>query len=193
MDASLFLKKLQSYSNPPIEEFTKFLELYTTMHFAKNKYIFKSGEVPQVVVFVSKGCLRQYFSLPDGNEHIIHFAEEGGVAGDFASMYKEIPTDQNLQAVEDTSVLAINKTNWEIAHANYKWFTEYHSRCQQQWVANLQYQIGMDRVESAEDKYINLLKSSPTLLQRVPQYQIANYLGITPETLSRIRKKIVTV
>ncbi|MES2764786.1 MAG: Crp/Fnr family transcriptional regulator [Bacteroidota bacterium] len=190
MDTSLLLKEFQARTNITSEEFEQYLALCEPRRFKKNEIIMQAGDIPKFTLFVVSGCLRQYYVSAEGVERIIYFAEERWWAGDLLSMRNGTPTELNLQALEATDTLTISKENWEYAFKNFPWYAELHIKGQQRWNGKMQNQLGQSLADSPETKYLRLLKERPKLLQRVPQYHIATYLGITPETLSRIRKKI---
>jgi CRP-like cAMP-binding protein len=171
-------------------EFSEFLALWTPLSIKKNEHVLKAGEVAKFTMFVVKGCLRQYAISESGQEQIIYFAEENWFTGDLQSMRMQTASEINVQALENSEVLTINKENWEYAFQHFSWWTKIHMAGQHQKVKKLQEQILASATETAESKYLKLLKNRPKLLQRVPQYYIASFLGITPEALSRIRKNL---
>src|SRR4029078_11800498 len=96
----------------------------------------------------------------------------------------------NFQAIEACELLTISAENWQKAFVEFPWWTEAHITGYQKWTAILQQQMIDLHTKTGEVRYLNLLKSRPNLFQRVPQHFIASYLGLSPETLSRIRKKL---
>ncbi|MCE3297122.1 MAG: putative transcriptional regulator, Crp/Fnr family [Crocinitomicaceae bacterium] len=176
----------------PGNEFEDFLSFWKPAEFKKGEHLLRQGEVARFTVFVLSGCLRQYSVNENGQEQIIYFAEENWFAGDLQSMRSRVASNLNLQALENCSVLTINKTNAELVLERFPWWAQLQLAGHQRWMAKLQQQVGQSMIDSAETKYLRLLKDRPKLLQRVPQYQIASFLGISPEALSRIRKKLYT-
>jgi CRP-like cAMP-binding protein len=189
MDTHLLLKEIQANSNFPDEEFPRLLALFETRNIKKNEIVFKTGDVVKQTFFILKGCFRQYYVGSKGIERTIYFAQEGGWTGEMASFMNELPTKMNLQALEDCIVLTINKRDWEYAIRNIPDYALYHIKKHQIRINLLKEQLGEAVTESPDEKYRKLLKENPQLMQRLPQYQIATYLGVTPETLSRIRKR----
>lgn len=193
LDSTLFLEELQKRISIPEGEFEKFLALWEYKVFARNEFILKAGEVPKFSIFVLKGCLRQYIVNEKGEESIVYFAEERHFIGDLPAIRSRTITSYNFQAIEECELLTISADNWEQAFAKFPWWTEAHLTGYQKWAGMLQQQMADLHTKTGEVRYLNLLKAKPGLFQRVPQHFIASYLGISPETLSRIRKKIFNI
>lgn len=190
MDTALLLKELQSKATFPKEDFPAFLELFEPLCLRKKEHVYRSGEVVKYATFILKGCMRHYYINEDGIERITMVAEENWWIGDLESFRNNTPTNLSLQAIEDCDVLLIKKKNFELALESFPGFREYYTKGTQRTYTRLQEQVGQSLADSAETKYRRLLKERPSLIQRIPQHYIANYLGLTPETLSRVRKKI---
>jgi CRP-like cAMP-binding protein len=125
-----------------------------------------------------------------GEEVIVYFAEEKHWIGDLPAMRSKTTSNFYFQAIEDCEVLTLCTDNWTLAFAQFAWWTEAHLTGYQKWAAKMQQQMADLNTQTGETRYLALLKEKPGLFQRVPQHYIASYLGISPETLSRIRKKI---
>ncbi len=191
-NTNIFLEEIQKRIVIPEGEFEKFLALWEFKKFNRNEMILKSEEVPKFSIFVLKGCLRQYIINEKAEESIVYFAEERHFIGDLAALRSKTKSIYNFQAIEECELLTISADNWEEAFIKFPWWAEAHVKGYQKWVINLHQQMSELQSLSGEMRYLNLLKTKAKLLQRVPQHYIASYLGINPETLSRIRKKIIT-
>jgi CRP-like cAMP-binding protein len=189
-DPQIFIEEIKKRVAVSDEELSAFLKLWENKTFKKNEFILQAGEVPKFSVFVLKGCLRQYLVSESGEESIVYFAEERHFIGDLAAMRTKTASTYYFQALEESELLTISAENWSKAFIEYPWWTDAHSTGYQKWAALLQQQMAERHTLSGEERYLKLLKARPTLFQRVPQHYIASYLGISPETLSRIRKKI---
>ncbi len=189
-DTTIFQEEIKKRVTVPEGHFEKFLDLWEYKKFARNEFILKAGEIPKFTIFVLKGCLRQYIVNEKGEESIVYFAEERHFIGDLPALRNQSITSYNFQAIEACTLLTINAENWEKASVQFSWWTEAHLIGFQRWAALLQQQIAERHTLTADERYLNLLKAKPGLFQRVPQHFIASYLGISPETISRIRKRI---
>lgn len=191
-DTSLFLEEIKKRISIPEGEYEKFLALWETKSFKRNEFILRAGEVPAFSIFVLKGCLRQYVVNEKGEESIIYFAEERHFIGDLPALRNNEKSNFYFQAIEACELLTISGKNWLLTSEQFPWWTTAHLTGYQKWAAKMQQQMADLHVTTGENRYLNLLKEKPSLFQRVPQHFIASYLGISPETLSRIRKKITT-
>lgn len=156
----------------------------------KNEFILHAGEVPKFSVFVLEGCLRQYTVNEKGEESIVYFAEERHFIGDLPALRNRVTSDFNFQAIEACQLLTLSADNWEKSFVQFSWWAQAHLRGYQKWATAMQQQMAERHLKSGEERYLDLLTKKPSLFQRVPQHFIASYLGLNPETLSRIRKKV---
>lgn len=192
-DTTIFLEELRKRIAVPEGEYEQFLKLWEPKEFKRNEFILQSGEIPKFSIFVLKGCLRQYIVNEKGEESIVYFAEERHWIGDLPAMRNKAISNFNFQAIEDCILLTISAENWEQAFVQFPWWTQAHLTGYQKWAAKLQQQMADMNTLTGETRYLTLLRERPRLFQRVPQHYIASYLGISPETLSRIRKKIFNI
>ncbi len=189
-DRNLFLEELQKRVAIPEGQFEDFLELWEFKKFKRNAFILNADEIPKFSIFVLKGCLRQYLINEKGEESITYFAEERHFIGDLTAIRNKSISNYYFQAIEACELLTISATNWEKALIQFPWWTAAHLAGYQKWANLLQQQIADMQTKTGEERYLDLLKTKPKLFQRVPQHYIASYLGLSAETLSRIRKKI---
>jgi CRP/FNR family transcriptional regulator, anaerobic regulatory protein len=177
----------------------KFYPAYTDEHFnvlvkriqvkevPKKTVLYNEGDQCEFAAFVIKGCFRYYFQNSEGEDNVTHFAFEDHWVGDMGSLLEGTPSKISLQALEDATVLSIDRNDYQYLMHNCPGYSEF-TRMKRVRA----YDSALDRSnkvnETAEVRYINLLIKYPDLSQRVALYHIASYLGITPESLSRIRK-----
>ena len=190
MSYSLLLTELRRVVAFPDKEFLKLTPLIERISVKKNEHLLKAGDISRNVYFIEKGCLRQYLVNSNGEERNIYFKVEGGWCSELKSFLNNSPTDLNLEALEDGELLSFNQKNWLYAVTHIPPFTMYFIKAQQETNYMLKKRLGEATIETPEEKYMRFLHEEPQLLLRLPMFQIASYLGITPETLSRIRKKI---
>lgn len=190
MSFSLLFTQLKDWYKLSDEECNVFISLFEVIEIKKNQPLFIKGEIAKYVYFVEKGCLRQYYINSKGEERTIYFKTEGGWASELVSFLDNKPTELNLQALENSKLYRINQKNWRHAMTNIPTLTMGFIRAQQDTNYQLKKRLAEATVETPEEKYLRFLEEEPLLLQRLPLYHIASYLAMTPETLSRIRKKI---
>ena len=158
--------------------------------FRKKQYLLQEGDVCKYVAFVEKGILRQYKVDDKGNEHILQFAFEGWWIADHYSFLTGEPSLYNIDALEDCELLLLTKQAEEqLLEKLPKFERFFRLLLQNNLIATLQ-RLESSLSGTAEEKYNQLIQSCPTLAERIPQHMIASFLGITPETVSRIRKQM---
>ena len=156
----------------------------------KKQYLLQEGDVSKYVAFVEKGILRQYKVDDKGNEHILQFAFEGWWIADHYSFLTGEPSLYNIDALEDCELLLLTKQAEEqLLEKLPKFERFFRLLLQNNMIATLQ-RLESSLSGTAEEKYNQLIQSCPTLAERIPQHMIASFLGITPETVSRIRKQM---
>ncbi|HJV18499.1 MAG TPA: Crp/Fnr family transcriptional regulator [Sediminibacterium sp.] len=173
------------------EEFQMLIPLFGVREVRKMEFLMRSGEICRHGYFVNKGSFRCYQIDDSGYEHIIEFNMEGNWMGDPESYWKETPAAYSIQALEDSEVLTIDKSASKFSMAHCQNYLEYHMRLFMNYSHSLFKRLYDDTILTAEDKYLLILENKPELLQRIPQKYIAQFLGITPQSLSRIRKEFL--
>lgn len=174
------------------EEFEYAKTLFIPKKLKKKRILIEAGEICKYTVFVEKGLLRSFKADDKGNEYILQFALSGWWTADLYSFLTNEPTLYNIEALEDSELLMITKPSWDLLLEKVPAFERYFRVLIQNNLINTQRRLMSSFTETAEEKYLKLLKEFPDILQRVPQHMIASYLGITRETLSRTRRQITT-
>lgn len=154
------------------------------------KELVANNEVLHYLFFVSKGCIRVFITDYEGKEHNILFGTEGYWVGDLQSFIHRVNLTYQFQAMEDTEVFRISKSKWDNLTTTYPSFLKYISVLYQNAMVAQQKRVVDVLSLPAEERLKNLMQKRPSLINRVPQKEIASYLGITPEFLSQLRKKI---
>ncbi|MBL7769322.1 MAG: Crp/Fnr family transcriptional regulator [Flavipsychrobacter sp.] len=164
-------------------------ELSIIQSYKKGAILLKEGKVSYDSYFVLEGCLRT-FSLKNNEEKTTEFYTEMEVLPP-ASSLDGSPSLYSISCVEDTVVCVSNP---ELEQAAFARFPRFEMMCRvlsEQLVAKARLELDKFKTSSAEERYLALIESRPDLFQRVPQHQLASYLGITPESLSRLRGRLV--
>jgi CRP-like cAMP-binding protein len=190
MHTSPLLTQLKQVYKVSDKDCVRLIQLFEPLEVKKNEHLFRMGEIARYVYFIEQGCLRQYYINNNGEERTIYFKVEDGWCSELQSFLDNKPTELCLQALENSKLQIINQKNWIYAVTRVKSFTMGFIRAQQDTNYILKKRLAEATVETPEEKYVHFLKEEPFLLQRIPLYHIAAYLAMTPETLSRIRKKI---
>lgn len=170
------------------EEKKFFLTLVKPRKIRKKQYLLQAGEVSRFENFVTKGLLRAYTVDNKGQEHIAMFAMEGWWISDLYSFLTNTPATQYIDALEDSEILSIEKSDLEKLYLVVPKFDRLFRKLLQNAFVASQQRILAGISQTAEEQYLAFVKKYPTLEQRIPQHQIASFLGITPETISRIRR-----
>ncbi|WP_207533572.1 Crp/Fnr family transcriptional regulator [Desertivirga arenae] len=174
------------------EEFTLILDAFKPKRFRKRQYFLQEGDVCKYTGFIVKGSMRQYSVDQSGNEHIVKLCIENWWAGDYESFVMLTPSKYNIDAVEDTELLLVTNESIQELRSLVPAVNRMIQVMDQRGMIAGQRRMHASISLSAEERYLELENTYPALLQRFPQTMIASYLGITPETLSRIRKQLIT-
>jgi CRP-like cAMP-binding protein len=159
--------------------------------YPQGAFLVRKGEVGKNIFYVEKGLLRFYdINEADGKEHIIQFAPENTILTSRDSTCFNDPSRYFIDALEDTVVVMLNQRFIDFASEVSAQFRMFNERIIQTNIHILEKRVNMLIGATAEDRYRDFLKTQNDLTQRIPQWMIASYLGITPESLSRIRKKM---
>ena len=172
------------------EEFEKLISFFTVTTLKKKEFFNKQGNLCRHLAFVNSGCLRAFHTDDKGDEFTMYFAFLNWWVGDKTSFYSGTPSRFSVQALEDSEIFYADKIKWEKALDEIPCFEKWYRVKTRKSYEATQQKIIDTQTESAEVKYLKLLKNAPDIVQRIPQHYIASYLGIKPQSLSRIRKNI---
>ena len=188
----LLQKSVNEKVSLTVEEFNFCKTLFIPKKLRKKQYLLQEGDVCRYTSFVEKGMLRMFTVDEKGNEPILQFSSEGWWVADLYSFLTDEPSNYNIEALEECELLLITKESWDILLEKIPAFERYFRILIQNSLIATQRRLMSSISETAEEKYIKLTNNFPGCIQRVPQHMIASYLGITRETLSRVRSQMAT-
>lgn len=171
------------------EEFDRIRAVSIFKKIRKRQYLLQEGDTWKYNAFVTKGCLRTYRVDAHGQEHIMGFSIENWWAGDRESLLAGSPAKCNIDALENSEVILITKENFDTICTAIPAFKEMVNTILEKSFIASQNRIHAAISYTAEEKYLNFVQTYPTIANRVPQHMIASYLGVSAETLSRVRNQ----
>ena len=157
--------------------------------YRKHQYIVQEGDVVKHEFFIVKGLARTYHVDERGQEHIIRFTPEDWWAGDLSSFFGQLPTQYNIDCIEDTEVLRISMDDLDRLFDKVPQMNKYFRLLYQKSIVSFNQRVTTNLTKSAIERYEEFVQRYPQIEQRVPNHQIASYLGIAPQSLSRIRSQ----
>jgi CRP-like cAMP-binding protein len=185
-DLKKFIRQYVDLSETELESIT---QKFKRKKVKKHHYLFRQGDTCKDIVFVRKGCLRLLY-LKDGVEISVWFALEQSSAIEIHSFISETPSDYFLQAIEDSEVLYLPKSELRKLYELHPKMQEMMRNFWEDVILNLISRYTALQKDSAEKRYLDLL-AKPEYLKTIPQKYLASFIGVTPTSLSRIKKKIM--
>ena len=181
--------KILSYTKVSDEELTHFFQFFKPLSFKKGDFIQKEGQYCRHFYFVKKGCLSVY-TIYEGQERVVDFITEGNFFTDFYSYLRNSPSLCFIKALENTEVSIISKEDFDKVYDRSQAIERFNRKYVEEAFLKEIIKSTNKNALSNEERYLRLLRKRPSLSQRVPQYLIASYLGVTPVGLSKIRKRL---
>lgn len=169
---------------------TELQSFFTVKKLRKKQYLLQEGDICKCLSFVSKGLLKSYFTDEKASEYINMFAFEGWWISDFNSFINQEKAVLNIDAIEETELLMITRDDYENLMLTIPVMDRYFRILYQNSLVTKDYRLIVSNSFTAEEKYTQFAQKNPEIIQRIPHNLIASYLGLAPETVSRIRKKI---
>ena len=191
MNTSLILKTISKYITFTENETVLFLSILREKKIRRKQFLYQEGDICKYTTFVNKGCLRTYAIDNNGPEHVFQFATEGWWIGDIESLKNQTLTMMNTDALEDSEILLISKTDMDQLYEKIPKY-EHFSRMilENAYIAHQQ-RILHNVCFSAAERYQYFIEKYPDWNARIPQNQIASYLGITPEFFSKMKSQVM--
>jgi CRP-like cAMP-binding protein len=191
MEFNLILQNLKKHIDLTDEEKELFCSSLRSKKVKRHQFFGEAGEISRYQNFVNKGCLRSYYVDENGFEHNVQFAVEDWWIGDMASFLTKKPGSLFIEALEDSDVLQLDYPSMEELYIKIPKLERFFRILLQNAFITFEQRIISTISKSAEERYLEFINKYPLFEQRLPQIHIASYLGITPEFLSKIRKKIL--
>ncbi len=177
------------FSNLNDLEWEKLYALMRTKYFKKGTYFVTEGQQCKYVAFVKKGIFSYYY-LVDGHQHTRQFFFENNFMANYQSYITGTSSKANIQALQDSEVILINRDDLFNCYEHSSNFQLLGRKVAEYLFLTVSSKYESFLLEKPEERYLHLVKTRPKVIQGIPQYMIASYLGITPEALSRIRKRL---
>jgi CRP-like cAMP-binding protein len=184
------LQSVKSIINLNQDEEEAFTNILDVKQFKKKELILRDGQICDKIYFVNSGCLRVFYNV-EGVENTVQFFFADSWYTDYASFLEGTPAVENVQALESTEIIQFKKADLYQLYHDYPVFERLGRIRAEYAFLSISKLNQMLTNEEPEERYLNLLKQRPELVQKIPQHYIASYLGIQPESLSRIRKRIL--
>ena len=190
MSFDLLISSVSRRISLTAEEIEFFTSLLRSKSLANGEFLLREGEVCRHESFVIRGCLKTYYLDENGFEHIIDFCIEEWWADDLYSFLTQTQSKSNIKATEDTDILQIGKTDLELLYQKIPKFERFFRILFQNAYITQREQINLALSASAGERYLLFLKKKPYAEKRFSQKDIASYLGVTPQFLSTLKKKL---
>ena len=191
----MYDRYFQDFTNkiPLTKDEQEFIKNYLTLKkLRKKQYLLQEGDVCKCIAFVEKGALRLYKLSEDGSEHIVRFALEGQFMTDLFSFLTNETSLYNIDAIEESELVIITRSASDELRSRSEKYQQFSLQATSEAYIQLERRMTSVISLNVEERYKELTENYPNIIQRVPQHMIASYMGLTPETLSRVRKRIST-
>jgi CRP-like cAMP-binding protein len=172
------------------EDFAIIQTVFLGKRLRRGEFLQRAGDITRFAAFVANGCLRNYVIDSKGKEHIVQFAPETWWLADATSLSEGTPSPYFIDAIEDSELLLIDGPSHQMLVDQVAPYAAAFQKGLQRHAAAKDQRIVSSLSASAEERYLEFLRVYPSIVLRVPQSMLASYLGVTPETVSRIRKNL---
>lgn len=191
IEQNLFYENIKKYIDFSEAEFTKLSSFYHIEEIQKNQMLLSEGEICDFEGYILEGCFKIFYNEDNIKEHILYFAVEDWWVLDIGSFVSGTPSKLNIQALEDCKVIMISKEQKEKLYQEMPQTERLFRLMNQKALESIQLRMISMLNKTADKRYLEFKSKYPTLEQRIPQHQIAAYLGISHEFLSKIRRKLL--
>jgi CRP-like cAMP-binding protein len=191
MNTDGILAGIERYVQLETKDSALFTSLLLPLRMKQHEFVEQSGEQSRYFIHVSSGCLMSYYTDNEGSDHVLQFATAGWWTGDLHSFTKQVPSIYSTRALADSEVLLLPKSHMDQLLNEAPVFEKYFRIIFQNSLITHQNRIIQSYSSTAEERYLAFREKYSTLEQYVPLKYIASYLGITPEFLSKVRRKLM--
>jgi CRP-like cAMP-binding protein len=185
-------KALSKHITLTDDEFDAFVRHFTLRKYRKKQYVLQQGDICRHLFYVVKGCIRSFEVDDTGKEHIIQFSIEDWWVGDMESSTAQIPSRLNIECLENCELLFIEQTALERLYIEIPKLERFFRIIVQNAFMVSQRRLLAVMSKTALERYLEFTERYPQFMERIPNHHIASYLGIAPESLSRLRKEYAT-
>jgi len=191
MNHKPLLDYINKYINLTVEEETLLLSKIVHRNYLKDQYIVQQGDICKSANFIISGCTKTFHMDLEGQEHIVMFSIEDWWTSDLGSFITQTPADFNLQCLQNTELIQFTYDNLEELYAEIPKLERLFRKIVERAFVASQKRIIRNFSLTAKERYLIFKEANPKIEQRVPQYMIASYLGITKEFLSKIKSQLI--
>ncbi|WP_184549274.1 Crp/Fnr family transcriptional regulator [Mucilaginibacter sp. FT3.2] len=190
MRSSFLFDNFNKYARITESDFEQIEKVMSKRFVKKRRTLLTAGDVSRYIYFIEKGALRSFTIDKEGTEHVIQLALEDHWIADLYSFVTQVPGNVNIEAIEDSEVLLLPHHELDLLYDQVPALERYFRHLFQRAYVGLQQRLNTTVSLNAEDRYRMLIHDFPQVAARVPLIYVASFLGITPESLSRIRKQL---
>jgi len=184
------IKAINSYISLSEQDIDVIKELFVRKNFKKNETILKSGKVCKEFLFIQNGVIVHFTNNGD-NDSVIYFSSENEFVCDFESFIDNKPSKKSFVAIEDSIIYSITFEKLQLFYKNVNEGERFGRLLMESVFCETINHIISAFTESADQRYLTFVEKFSHIQQRVPQYHVASFIGVTPQSLSRIRRKLV--
>ena len=192
METQSFLDYIAKYVDLNTSEKEFLLERIQVRNYLKGQYVLQQGDICKHECFILSGCTKMFHLDKDGHEHVIMFSIEDWWTSDMGSFITQTPSDFSVQCIENTKMVQISHDVAEDLFLEIPKLERFFRKIVEKALVASQKRIVRNFSMTAKERYLFFSQTYPEMEQRIPQYQIASYLGITKEFLSKIKREIAT-
>ena len=193
MDSRSILKNIAKHISLTTKEQQDFITLLEVKKVKAKQFLLKTGDICKYSSFVTTGCLRGYTIDENGFEHILSFAPKDWWIGDIYSLLSQKPGSLNIEAIVDTEILMLSKKDQEKLYKSIPKFERFFRIITENSLVAYQQRL-MDNLSlTAKERYLKFCSTYPSVINDIPQKQVAAYIGVTPEFLSKLKSQVLRV